>query len=396
MSAEASGAFRALLDERRVIVCVGSGGVGKTTTSAVIALQAALSGQRALVLTIDPAKRLANSLGVDELDNEPRALDLSLFERLGHAARGTLHAMMLDMKASFDEVVRRHSPSEAAARRIMDNKLYHYFSTSLAGTQEYAAAERLYAIDERGDFDLIVLDTPPTSHALDFLEAPTRLADAVSSRAMQFLYRPAKSSLLGVGTGYVVKTLSKFTGSEMLTELGGFLNAFSSLFQGLQERANKVSALLTGPDSTFVVITSPRPSNVDEALYFYDQLGKSSSRVGAIVANRVHPRWVDPALETSTPNQVAALLGESAPGGIGFARKLQENAAELGALAELDARSIRRIRGGVPDRVPIMRVPFFRHDIHSLEGLDHVRRALFEIEARGGVARVARAIDTGA
>ena len=384
MTSNASATYAGYLEEREIVVCVGSGGVGKTTTSAVIALHAALEGRRALVLTIDPARRLANSLGVDQLDNEPRQIPLERFEEVGLEPKGELWAMMLDMKQSFDQLVERYSPDAESKQSILRNKLYQYFSTSLAGTQEYAAAERLHEIYEEGEYDLIVLDTPPTSHALDFLEAPNRLVDAINSRAMQFLYRPS-SGLLSVGTNYVIKTLSRFTGSEMLDELGTFLKAFSTLFSGFQKRAGEVRKLMTSPACSFTVVTAPNSANIDEAIYFHEKLGDDRANVGAFVANRVHPEWVD-AEELNRPsiNMAEELEGlheeyndlDEAKQKE-FARKLRKNASEFQVLAHLDNESIIKLRDAIPKEIPILRVPYFAHDIHSLRGLHHVREALF-------------------
>lgn len=375
--------FTELVARRQIIVCVGSGGVGKTTTSAVIALHAALQGRKVLVLTIDPARRLANSLGIDRLGNEPREIPLEQFRAVGLEPKGTLCAMMLDMKQSFDELVDRYAPDAEAKHKILRNKLYQYFSTSLAGTQEYAAAERLYDLHVNGDYDLIVLDTPPTSHALDFLEAPNRLVEAINSRAMQFLYKPGRASLLGVGTSYVMKTLSKFTGGELLEELGGFLRAFSTLFAGFQERAARVRELLTSDAASFCVITAPNAANIDEALYFHSKLGGDARRVGAFITNRVHPSWVPPE-ELELPLQRLTQLLEPLRPELDeaarreLAERLRQNANDFQVLAGLDNESIERLRDRISQDIPLLRVPYFSHDIHSLKGLDHVRRALFQ------------------
>ncbi len=381
--------FTEMVNSQNVIVCVGSGGVGKTTTSAVIGLHAAIMGRKVLVLTIDPARRLANSLGIEVIGNTPSSIPLERFQEIGIEPKGSMDAMMLDMKVSFDHLVEQHAPDEDAKRRILNNKLYQYFSTSLAGTQEYAAAEKLYELHQRGEYDLIVLDTPPTSHALDFLEAPNRLVEALNSRAMQFLYKPGRPSLLGVGTGYVIKTLSKFTGSELIDELGAFLKAFSTLFAGFQDRARKVRELLTSSVSTFCVVTAPNAGNIDEALYFYEKLGGDHTRVGAFITNRVHPAWV-PREELKRPSiQIASELEAhvgSAPlhpitDARAMARRLRANASDFQVLADLDRESIAKLGDKLPDTLPILRVPYFSHDIHSLKGLNHVRHALFEIDA---------------
>ena len=392
---DSSQRFNELLGRREIVVCVGSGGVGKTTTSAVVGLQAALSGRKALVLTIDPARRLANSLGVDILGNEPRQIPLDRFDELGRTPGGELWAMMLDMKQSFDHLVNRYAPTAEAKHTILRNRLYQYFSTSLAGTQEYAAAERLYELYNEGNYDLIVLDTPPTSHALDFLEAPNRLVDAINNRALQWIKPGSKrrlgAGLMSVGTNYVIKTLSRFTGSEMLSELGTFLGAFSTLFGGFQERASHVRELLTSDVATFAVVSSPTAANIDEAIYFYDKLGGEAASVGAFIVNRVHPSWVPPS-ELKRPSiQMAQDLAGLHPAFEKlsqedkkvFARKLRSNASEFQVLASLDSESIANLRDHVPNRTPILQVPYFSRDIHSLAGLDYVRRALFVQEQRG-------------
>jgi anion-transporting ArsA/GET3 family ATPase len=386
MNPSPSRQFADLIKRREVVVCVGSGGVGKTTTSAVIALDAALNGRKAIVLTIDPARRLANSLGVDKLGNEPRQIDLSQFREPGAEQKGELWAMMLDMKQSFDLLVNQYAPNADTKSKILKNKLYQYFSTSLAGTQEYAAAERLYDIYSSGEYDVIVLDTPPTSHALDFLEAPNRLIEAINNRAMQFLYKPSVLGSMGImnmGTTYVMKTLSRFTGGELLEELGAFLQAFSTLFAGFQERAAKVRELLGSDASTFVVVSSPTAANIDEALFFYNKLGTEQVRVGAFIINRVHPAWV-PREELGRPvAMLADDLTDALPSDLSdaqrrdLAAKIRQNAADFQILADLDRESIDKLKERLPRATSLIRVPYFSRDIHSLPGLDHVRRAIF-------------------
>lgn len=390
--------FSKLIAGRELVVCAGSGGVGKTTTSAVIGLHAAIEGRKVLVLTIDPAKRLANSLGVSSLENTPKQIPLEQFRQVGVEAEGELWAMMLDMKQSFDHLVDRYAESEENRQEILDNKIYKYFSTSLAGTQEYAAAERLLELHREGDWDLIVLDTPPTTHALDFLEAPARLADAVENKALQWVYKPnlltgrTGLGLFSAGTSYVVKTLGKFTGAAFLDELAVFLRNFSSMFEGFRERGNEVRDLLMGDKCTFVIVTAPDPLQLDEALYFYDQLGSTQQvAVGGFVVNRVHPNWV-PEAEIKRP--AVTLAGEladlqaDASSALAehtlsddalrdLAENLRENAAEFYMLAAKDAESLQRLRHEISRSVPMVQVPFFAQDIHSLEGLSQVRESIF-------------------
>ena len=383
-------AFSKLIADRRLVVCAGSGGVGKTTSSAVIALQAAINGRKVLVLTIDPAKRLANSLGVGSLEHTPQQIPLEQFRPLGVEPTGELWGMMLDMKEAFDHLVERYAADEENRRQILENRIYQYFSTSLAGTQEYAAAERLLELHHQRDYDLIVLDTPPTTHALDFLEAPGRLADAVENKALQWLYKPnlltgrTGLGLFSAGTSYVVKALSKFTGTEFLDELAVFLRNFSTMFEGFRTRANQVRDLLMGDECTFLVITAPDPLQLDEAIYFYNRLGTQQVAVGGFVVNRVHPNWV-PEEELKRPvvtlsgeleelDELSALSDEQRRD---MAERLQANAAEFYVLALKDATSVERLRDDVAGSLPMVTVPFFAQDIHSLEGLNKVREAMF-------------------
>ncbi len=375
--------FQELLERRSIVICVGSGGVGKTTTSAILALQAALAGQKVLVLTIDPARRLANSLGIDAIGSQRQQVPLERFAELRLSPRGELWAMMLDMKESFDRLVERDAPDEESMRAILDNPFYQYFSTSLAGSQEYAASERIYEFAQEEYFDLIVLDTPPTTHALDFLEAPRRLADAVSSRALQWMYRPTilagkpGRGILSVGTSYVMRTLGKFTGGELLQDLTTFLKAFSVLFEGFEARARAVQTLLTG-DTGFVVVTAPDQLSVDEALYFHEQLDQETLHVDGFVVNRVHPRWVMDA-EKIDPGELRQALEELSPAtsAESLSQRLLMNALDFERRSNQDARSIGTMKESLPETMPIVEVPYFNQDIHSLGGLDQARREIF-------------------
>ena len=388
--AKRSEAVGEMLKEREVIICVGSGGVGKTTSSAVIGLEAAMAGRKVLVLTIDPARRLANSLGIEAIGSERQQIPLERFRDVGLEPRGEMWAMMLDMKECFDRLVQRHAPDEETAEEILENRFYHYFSTSVAGTQEYAASERLHELYESGEFDLIVLDTPPTTHALDFLEAPQRLADAVSSRALQWLHKPGvlgKGSrgrgLLSMGTNYASRVLSKFTGSELIDEMGTFLKTFSTLFEGFEERARSVQALLGGDNTGFVVVTAPDTLTVEEALFFYDRLDDEALHIDGFVVNKVHPRWVSTETlrwsegETKQRLEALAVATEDEVDLGAVASELLENARQFDLLASQDQRSLSAMEGRLPRSIPIAKVPYFNQDIHSLGGLDRARQELF-------------------
>lgn len=371
---------------RRIVVCVGSGGVGKTTTSAVLALHAAMRGRKVLVLTIDPARRLANSLGVEELDNEERRIPIEEFEAVGLVPEGELWAMMLDMKRSFDRLVDRYAPDEQTRQKIYDNRLYHYFSTSLAGTQEYSAMERLHELYEEGDYDLIVLDTPPSGHALDFLEAPRRMADAIENSALQWLYRPSLAArkfgvgLFNIGTTYVLKTISRFTGAELLTELGTFLSNFKHMFDGFRSRARRIREVLASEKTSFLIVTSPDPITVDEARFLRRKLDEEQIPFGGFVVNRVHTPYLPREELETPPAEIVSMLAGTDIEGVDeeLAAKLLENASEFQILADLDAVTLAALRERAGARVVIKAVPYCSRDIHSLEGLEWVRQSLFD------------------
>ena len=382
--------FARLVADRRIVVCVGSGGVGKTTVSAVIALHEAIRGRKVLVLTIDPARRLANSLGVDEIGSEMHRIPIERFEEIGVTPRGELWAMMLDMKESFDRIVNKYAPQQAQ-QDILENRIYRHFSTSVAGTQEYAAAERLYELYEEGEFDLLVLDTPPTVHALDFIDAPRRLGDAIDNKALQWMYKPGVFAgrkglgIFSVGTSYVMKTLSKFTGTQLLDEFSVFLRHFSVLFDGFKTRGEAVRKTLLSADATFVVVTAPDPPTIDEAAYMYRKLGEEKAGVGAFVVNRVFDFAFDRGELRRPAVSFAAELSEHHPrvdelpdeARRSFANRLLDNARQFAILERIDDESVQRLRLQVTEDTPICKLPFFDSDVHSLRGLNRARIALF-------------------
>jgi len=303
--------------QHRVVVCVGSGGVGKTTTSAALALHAALAGKRVLCLTIDPAKRLATSMGLGTMTTEEQLVSPALFEQAGLPANGSLSAMMLDTKRTFDELVHRYASSPDRARRILDNRLYQYISTSLAGTQEYMAMEKLHAVRERADYDLIVLDTPPTTNALDFLDAPNRLIETIDSPAMRWFMQAFSGAgkvgfgIVGRGASMVLKGLAKFTGGEFLDSVAQFITDINDLFGGFTERARKVADALRSNEVAFVLVTSADPLAVREAVFFAEKLAENGLRQKATVVNRVTPLINEP---PGSEEQVASALGAALAG----------------------------------------------------------------------------------
>ena len=280
----------ALLDARatRIVVCCGSGGVGKTTTAAAFALRAAERGRRVVVLTIDPARRLAQSLGLDELDNTPREV-----EGINHGAGGRLDAMMLDMKRTFDEIVVEHADG-ARAKQILDNPFYQSLSASFAGTQEYMAMEKLGQLRAQHDWDLIVVDTPPSRSALDFLDAPKRLGSFLDGKLIRLLTAPAKlggragMKFLNVGMSMMTGTLGKLLGGQLLKDIQTFISAMDTTFGGFRTRADATYKLLQAPGTAFLVVAAPERDALREAAYFVERLAAEEMPLAGLVLNRVH------------------------------------------------------------------------------------------------------------
>ena len=285
-----------------VVVCCGSGGVGKTTTAAVIALEAARQGRRAVVVTIDPARRLADALGLEGLTNTPARIDATSIDldRTDGTDRagwdGELWAMMLDTKATFDGLVRRYSASPAQAERILANKFYENISGSLSGTQEYMASEKLYELAVEGDYDLVVVDTPPTRNALDFIEAPKRLAHFLDHRLYRVLVAPTRGIVkaVNVAAQTLVRSLSKVVGGDVIADAIDFFAAFDGMEQGFAERARRVDDLLCERSTAFVLVASPKADTVAEAGFFADKLHDAGIDVRALVVNRMQPSFTGP------------------------------------------------------------------------------------------------------
>lgn len=385
-----SSALSEALGEKSILVVCGSGGVGKTTTAAALALRAALLGRRVLVCTIDPSRRLATSLGLDRLPDRPRSLRLG---RLEAEAAGSLWAMTLDTKRTFDALVERHAPDEAARRRILENRFYRQVSAALAGSHEYMAMEKLLELscDER--FDLVVLDTPPTRHALDFLEAPGRMLGFLDTSVLRWFLKPyfmAGRLTLKVATragAVALKLADRFLGLQFLQDLSEFFLAFESMYDGFKERAARVHALLRGESSGFVLVASPARSTLDEALYFHRRLREGGMPFVSFVVNRVHP---DPA-ELGRAVNVSRVPGlrmsrDTAPDiDPDLAQRLAEVLEEQQRLARTDRRAIARLQVDADE--PMVLVPEFEADVHDLRGLDEVGQAIFGGPAAAGTAR---------
>lgn len=354
-----------LLDGVSVCVCAGSGGVGKTTTSAAIAAGMAARGRRVAVLTIDPAKRLADSLGLGELGNEERRVDPALFERAGSPdAGGELWAAMLDAKATFDDVVARYAPDEEARQRILDNRIYREVSGTLAGSQEYMAMERLYELHESGRYDLLVLDTPPSRNALDFLDAPRRLVSFIEGRAIRLFLRPTGFGMRIAGRGFSVVTglIRRLTGLDLIEDLSEFFAATSGMIGGFRERAERVDRLLADERTSFLIVTSPAAEATEEAAYLRGRMSESGLRLGGIVVNRAHPR------SSHTPAEAAATL-EDVVGDRDLAGRVLASFEDRTRLATHEERNVDALLGRVAGDVPLIRVPELADEVHDLAAL---------------------------
>ena len=374
-----------LVTTKRVVITVGAGGVGKTTTAAALGVAAARQGKRVLVLTIDPAKRLAESLGISEMRTEAATVDPKRFADAGVPITGTLTAMMLDTKRTFDELVVKYSSSPEKAEKLLSNKLYQYVSTSLAGTQEYMAMEKLVAVKEDPRYDLIVLDTPPTANALDFLDAPQRLMEALDSATMKWFVEAFQSSgkfslnLIAKGAATVLRGIGRITGGGFLEAMAGFIAELNDLFGGFKERAARVEASLRSPDVAFVLVTSAAPPSIQEVLYFWDRLREAKMPRGAFVVNRFHmppgkPEGITLADAAAGIAKTGVKLEDDAPG------RIVQAHADAVKLAALDAHHLRVLTQSSKDTT-VVRVAEFDTDVHDLKLLAQ----LADVLMTGGV-----------
>jgi anion-transporting ArsA/GET3 family ATPase len=348
----------------RVVVTCGSGGVGKTTTAAAIALIGAEAGRRTVVLTIDPARRLAQSMGLTELDNTPREVQ--------GVENGRLFAMMLDMKRTFDDVVLENSSPERA-EQIFANPFYQSLSSSFAGTQEYMAMEKLGQLVAADEWDLIVVDTPPSRSALDFLDAPNRLGRFLDGRMIRLLTAPAKAGgraylkVVTVSVGMVARVFTRVIGGELLNDLSTFVSALESMFGGFRQRAQQTYELLKAPGTAFVVVAAPEPDALREASYFVDRLSAESMPLAGVIVNRT--RRAAP-VKGGEPLSAAraAVAVDAVDGRSPLAAAALRVHAEIADAAEHDARMTRRFAAAHPE-VPLVGVPALPQDVHDLAGL---------------------------
>jgi anion-transporting ArsA/GET3 family ATPase len=375
---------RIIEDRRtRIIVCCGSGGVGKTTTAAAIGLRAAERGRQVCVLTVDPARRLAQSMGLSSLDNTPRLVD-----GVDDAAGGSLHAMMLDMKRTFDEIVEAHA-DPARAAQILANPFYQSLSSSFAGTQEYMAMEKLGQLRRSNEWDLIVVDTPPSRSALDFLDAPERLGRFLDGRLIRLLTAPVKAGrpfgrVLNAGFSVMTGAMTKLLGGQVLRDAQTFITAFDTMFGGFRERAEATYKLLQAPGTSFLVIATPEPDALREASYFVERLAEERMPLAGLILNRVHTAGasqlsaarsvaVAETLETMIPNGGGAQ--PSSPDYPATAAGLTAAALRLHAERMNLGQRERRVAGSFMSAhpaVPVIEIPALPEDVHDLAGLRRI------------------------
>jgi anion-transporting ArsA/GET3 family ATPase len=352
-----------IVAQRSIVVCCGSGGVGKTTMAAVIALEGARLGRKTVVVTIDPARRLADALGLAGLSDSPSRID--------GPWPGELWATMLDTRSTFDALVGKYAASPDQAERILANRFYRNIAGALSGTQEYMAMEKLYELHEESDFELVVVDTPPTRHALDFLDAPRRLSRFLEHRLFRILMAPSRGIVraVNVAAQAFLRTVSRVVGGDVVDDAISFFQAFEGMEDGFRQRAARVNELLAAPETAFVLVASPRRDTVTEAQFFADRLGEAGIAVQGLVINRVHPAF-------------GAGLGEAAA----------ERARTLGTTTELgglyrnladyqtvSARELAHL-GGLAETVspaPVVWVPFLSTDVHDIAGMGDLSAHLF-------------------
>jgi anion-transporting ArsA/GET3 family ATPase len=372
-----AGNVAALVAEHQVLICCGSGGVGKTTIAAVLALEGARQGRNTCVITIDPAKRLADALGLEELSDTPSTIAPERWDHDGTAKPdGALSALMLDTKSTFDRLVTGNATTPEQAQRILDNRFYRNVSGALGGTQEYMAMEKLHELHDAGDYDLIVIDTPPTRHALDFLDAPRRLLRLLDNRIFRMLMMPTRAYLkvasLAVQT--FLHTVARVVGSEAIDDVVAFFRAFEGMEAGFRDRAVAVEALLASPDTAFVLVTSPRRDAMEEAQYFAHQLSNNGQSINALIVNRVHPKFGD-----ESPAGLRATAAELARRSDAAALRLAaryENLADFREIAELERDHVQDIQTRV-GATAIAYVPYLSRDVYDFVALHEIGTILF-------------------
>ncbi|HEY2718189.1 MAG TPA: ArsA-related P-loop ATPase [Solirubrobacteraceae bacterium] len=362
----------ARLQGKRVCICLGAGGVGKTTTSAAIALGLAARGQKVAVVTIDPAARLASALGLERLSGEPHQIDAALLAEHGVEGKGELWAMMLDSKGTFDEIVARLSPDEREREQILANPIYRELSSAVAGSQELSAMAKLYELRHERDFDVIVLDTPPSRNAVDFLETPTRLLGFLEGRALKVFLSPGglAARVFGRSTGIVFAIFARVTGVDMLSDLSTFFRSLSGILDGFGERTRGVSQLLRDESTSFLIITSPEPEPAREAPFLAQRLSETDMSLDGLIVNRVHFDGLDGHSVEQVQELLANDLGER------LAHRVASNLADFDVLVRRDRETIARLSEQLCEPDPIL-VPHLDEEVRDMNGLAQLATHLF-------------------
>ncbi len=363
-----------LLTTSRVCIVAGPGGVGKTTVSATLAMEMASTGMRVAVVTIDPAKRLASALGLEKLDNTPHRVSNARLAKGGIevAEGGELWAMALDPKAAFDDLISKLAPDARSRDQVLDNRIYQEISGAVAGAQEFMAVSKLYELEAEGNFDLIVLDTPPSRNALDFLDAPARLSRFFDGRAIQLIMKPATTGLrlAGGGTSLILAALKRFTGVNLLGDLADFFAAISGLVDGMMDRVRHVGELLVAEDTVFLIVTTGEKAPLDEARYLADRLKEDGRPLSGLIVNQVSP---DPGVtkKSARTKEVKAELGED------LSKRLAEVVDGAAAAARRDQAGLKQIVVALkPQRLAV--IEKLAGEVHDIEGLARIGAELFE------------------
>jgi anion-transporting ArsA/GET3 family ATPase len=357
---------------KQVLVCVGAGGVGKTTTAAALAFGLAQRGRKVAVVTIDPARRLASALGLAELPSEPHRIPPELFAAQGIEMEGELWAMMLDAKRTFDELIARLAPDERTRDEILANPVYRELSTAIAGSHELSAIAKLHELHEEHDFDAIVLDTPPSRNTLDFLDAPNRMLGFLEGRALQVFLAPGglTARLFGRGTALVFAIFARVTGVDMLGELSRFFRSLTGVIEGFGERTRGVSALLRSPQTSFLIVTSPEAEPSREAGFLAGRLESAGMAPDELIVNRVHTQSLHGLDERVLAELIAPALGER------LAERVASNLTDFDLLASRDRETIAAVSQSLGGRAPIV-VAHLDEDVQDLLGLARVAEQLF-------------------
>ncbi|HEX3036866.1 MAG TPA: ArsA-related P-loop ATPase [Thermodesulfobacteriota bacterium] len=361
------------VNEKEVVICVGPGGVGKTTISAAIALEGALSGKKTLALTIDPARRLATSLGISGKGRNVE-VNKARFKKTGYIPKGQLHVTMLDVKSTFDELIDKVAPSKPQRDKILSNKYYQNVADSLAGSQEYMAMEALLSAYERGDYDLIVVDTPPSRHVLDFLSAPRRLVNVLDAKALRLVLKSysfmnrLSFGFTKIWTSVALRVLEKIVGVDALQDVWEFFADFESVNEPLKRRAEETFRLLKSSKSVFLIVTVPGKPTLYDSISLYNNLTSNKFEVGGIIANRVYSK--DGFLDLK--NETKSLLKDSV-----LAEKLIKNFENYKRITESERKNLEEFKKSLKGKVPVISIPYLDVEVYDLERLLELREYLF-------------------